>query len=97
MTAKETRRKKAHNLNVMANKEKNLILYNDDIHTFDYVIQALMEVCDHDYIQASQCTIITHYKGKCDIKYSIFANLKAMKDGLSEKDLIKVSHLYDAL
>jgi ATP-dependent Clp protease adaptor protein ClpS len=87
MTAKETRRKAAHNVNVRANREKNLILYNDDVHTFDYVIQALMEVCDHDYIQASQCTIITHYKGKCDIKHGVLANLKAMKDALSEKEL----------
>jgi ATP-dependent Clp protease adaptor protein ClpS len=87
MTAKETRRKVSHNLDVISNRERNLILYNDDVHTFDYVIQALMEVCDHDYIQASQCTIITHYKGKCEIKHGVLANLKAMKLALLEKDL----------
>ena len=68
-------------------QESFLILHNDEMHSFDYVIKALMEVCEHDYMQASQCTMITHYKGKCDIKKGEFSNLKPMKDALTEREL----------
>ena len=64
MTAKEIKPQNAAGEDTCSTDNKHLILHNDDVHTFDYVIQALMEVCDHDYIQASQCAIITHYKGK---------------------------------
>lgn len=67
--------------------EKLLILYNDDIHSFDYVINALIEICRHDYAQAAQCTIITHYKGRCDIKRGGVEILKPMKDALIEREL----------
>ncbi len=67
--------------------DKILILYNDDIHTFDYVIDALVEICGHEYLQASQCATITHYKGKCDIKKGDFSSLKIMKDALSDREL----------
>ncbi len=67
--------------------DKILILYNDDVHTFDYVIDALVEICDHEYYQASQCATIVHYKGKCDIKKGNFSSLKLMKDALSEREL----------
>lgn len=87
MTSRETKRKTFQKTEISENEHKCLILHNDEVHTFDYVIQALMEICDHDYIQASQCTIITHYKGKCDIKQGRFASLKIMKDAFSEKEL----------
>jgi ATP-dependent Clp protease adaptor protein ClpS len=67
--------------------KKFLILHNDDIHTFDYVIDALVDVCKHDEIQAEQCAIITHHKGKCDVKKGAFEVLKPMKDKLSSKGL----------
>jgi ATP-dependent Clp protease adaptor protein ClpS len=88
MTSKETKRQVDQDKEFASVEDKNLILYNDDVHTFEYVIQALMEICDHEYIQASQCAIITHYKGKCDIRHGVFSNLKAMKDALTEKQLI---------
>ena len=47
---------------------KNLILYNDDYNTFDFIIDSLVEVCGHDHNQAENCAIIAHYKGKCHIK-----------------------------
>lgn len=64
-----------------------LILHNDDVHTFDYVIEALMEICRHEYTQASQCASITHFKGKCDIKRGDFSDLKILKDALTDKEL----------
>ncbi|MAZ93993.1 MAG: Clp protease ClpS [Lentimicrobiaceae bacterium] len=47
---------------------KNLILYNDDYNTFDFIIDSLVEVCGHDHNQAENCAIIAHHKGKCHIK-----------------------------
>ena len=59
-----------------------LILHNDDKNTFDFVIEALMEVCNHDEIQAEQCAFITHFKGKCDVKKGDVNSLKPIKDKL---------------
>lgn len=87
MTAKETKRQNLCNEDQMQGEIRNLILHNDDVHTFDYVIEALMEICNHEYIQASQCAIITHYKGKCDIKQGAFSSLKVMRDALTDKEL----------
>ena len=42
---------------------RKLILFNDDVHSFDFVIEALIEVCEHELLQAEQCTIIVHFKG----------------------------------
>lgn len=49
-------------------KEHELILHNDDFNTFDFVIDTLVELCDHDSIQAEQCAWFVHFKGKCAVK-----------------------------
>jgi len=64
-----------------------LILHNDDVHSFDYVIDSLIAVCDMDTTQAEQCTYLVHYKGKCDIKKGSFGLLKPFKEGLIERGL----------
>ena len=56
--------------------QHEIILFNDDIHTFDYVIDALIDVCEHNYIQAEQCTVLVHYKGKCSVKTGEYEELK---------------------
>jgi len=48
--------------------QKSLILYNDDHNTFDHVIETLIDVCEHDPMQAENCAMIAHYKGKCPVK-----------------------------
>lgn len=45
-----------------------IIIYNDDVNTFDHVIETLIRVCSHTAEQAEQCAIIIHYKGKCTVK-----------------------------
>lgn len=45
-----------------------VVLFNDHVNTFDFVIDTLVDVCEHDPIQAEQCSNIVHYKGKCDVK-----------------------------
>jgi ATP-dependent Clp protease adaptor protein ClpS len=72
---------------IIGKGENFLILHNDDIHTFDYVIESLVDVCEHNTIQAEQCTFIIHYKGKCDVKKGSFDYLKPMKDGLIDRGL----------
>jgi ATP-dependent Clp protease adaptor protein ClpS len=66
---------------------KFLILHNDDYHTFDYVIDALITVCNHNEEQAVQCTYLVHYKGKADVKKGSYNELKPMMTGLKAKDL----------
>lgn len=54
---------------------KELILHNDDVNSFDYVIETLMEVCLHEPLQAEQCALITHYKGKCGVKSGVLTDI----------------------
>ena len=88
MTSKEYPQK---DLNEEFDQEKSnerfLVLHNDDYHTFDYVINALIEICDHDPLQAEQCTLLIHYKGKCDVKKGSFSYLRPMKKALGQKEL----------
>lgn len=63
----------------VAEKESNqneIIVYNDDVNTFDHVINTLIYACDHTPEQAEQCTILVHYKGKCTVKTGDFNELK---------------------
>ncbi|MEN9929439.1 MAG: ATP-dependent Clp protease adapter protein ClpS [Bacteroidota bacterium] len=48
--------------------QNEIILYNDDVNTFDHVIETLISVCKHTAEQAEQCAILVHYKGKCTVK-----------------------------
>jgi ATP-dependent Clp protease adaptor protein ClpS len=66
---------------------RSLILHDDDVNTFDFVIKSLIEVCEHNLEQAEQCTYIVHYKGKCDVKRGTYPVLKPLKDGLVSKGL----------
>lgn len=66
---------------------KQLVLFNDEVNTFDYVIQALMEVCGHDAHQAETCTWIAHYKGKCAVKNGDIASLKVYYQEMTDRKL----------
>jgi ATP-dependent Clp protease adaptor protein ClpS len=65
----------------------HLVLYNDDVNTFDWVIQTLIEICEHTLIQAEQCAWIVHYKGKCSVKEGEFSILKNMKDVINKRGI----------
>ncbi|WP_163712962.1 ATP-dependent Clp protease adaptor ClpS [Mangrovibacterium lignilyticum] len=84
---KNLKNKPAKEENVNTKKERFLILHNDDYHSFDYVIEALMVICEHEQEQAVQCTLLTHYNGKCDVKKGSFSYLRPMKQALIAKDL----------
>ena len=68
-------------------KEVFLVLYNDDVNSFEFVIETLIEICGHDTLQAEQCAYITHYNGKCDVKKGTYFSLKPLKDQLITKGL----------
>ncbi|MFZ4670745.1 MAG: ATP-dependent Clp protease adaptor ClpS [Flavobacterium sp.] len=53
-----------------------IVLFNDDVNTFDHVIDTLIRVCQHSSEQAEQCAILVHYKGKCTVKTGSFEELK---------------------
>ena len=53
-----------------------IVLYNDDFNTFDFVINSLIQVCDHTTEQAEQCTYLVHFKGKCTVKTGELNDLK---------------------
>ena len=64
-----------------------LMLYNDDVHTFDYVIKALMDICRHTEEQAEQCAILVHCHGKCSVKHGSYETLLPMHTALLDKQL----------
>ena len=67
--------------------ECHLILYNDDVNTFDHVIDTLVKVCHHTFEQAEQCAIIVHFKGKCDVKSGSYSFLKPLCTALLDAGL----------
>jgi ATP-dependent Clp protease adaptor protein ClpS len=66
---------------------KDLILFNDDVNTFDWVIETLIEVCGHDAIQAEQCAMIAHHNGKCAVKSGSYEELKPVSDEMTNREL----------
>ena len=64
-----------------------LILYNDDVNTFDHVIDCLVRICKHEELQAEQCAMLVHFKGKCDVKHGEKADLMAMCQALLDEGL----------
>ena len=64
-----------------------LVLYNDDVNTFDHVIDCLVSICDHSKTQAEQCAYIVHYKGKCVVKKGPMEKLEPMLVALQMQDL----------
>ena len=75
LMTKEKTREEVDVLEQEANQHE-IVLFNDDIHTFDYVIDSLIDVCDHTPVQAEQCTYLVHFKGKCTVKTGELDDLK---------------------
>lgn len=71
---------------------KKLVVYNDDINTFDWVIDTLITVCRHSSEQAEQCTLIIHYKGKCSVKEGEFDELAQMRNEICRRGISAEIH-----
>tara|TARA_B110000977_G_scaffold201745_1_gene298236 strand:+ start:11024 stop:11293 length:270 start_codon:yes stop_codon:yes gene_type:complete len=63
-------------------KDAELIVFNDEVNTFDHVINTLIRVCKHSSEQAQQCTLIIHFKGKCTVKTGPIEKLKSACQGI---------------
>jgi ATP-dependent Clp protease adaptor protein ClpS len=62
----------------------DLVVFNDDINTFEHVIDTLIRVCEHTPEQAEQCTLIIHHRGKCTVKNGSFDFLRPMREAICE-------------
>src|SRR6187455_3860194 len=65
----------------------NLIVWNDEVNTFEWVIETLMEVCGHSPEQAEQCSYFIHHKGKYAVKNGQYDELKPMCDAITERGI----------
>ena len=64
-----------------------IVLFNDDVNTFDHVIDTLIRVCKHTSEQAEQCAMIIHFQGKYAVKNGEFDTLRAMRDAIAERNI----------
>lgn len=71
----------------ITSEEKELILFNDEVNTFEYVIESLIDVCGHDPFQAEQCALTAHNNGKCGIKTGSYDTLKPYFDEMTNREL----------
>lgn len=71
-------------------EKAELIVYNDDVNTFDWVIQCFMEILNHSAEQAEQLSLIVHFKGKATVKTATFEVLRPLKDALVDRGLSAV-------
>ena len=67
--------------------QATLVLHNDEINTFDYVMEILIEICEHSMTQAEQCATITHYKGKCEVRSGSLTAMKELRYQLISRGL----------
>ena len=70
--------------------QSQLVVYNDDHNTFDWVIECFTEILEHSFEQAEQLAMIIHFKGKAIVKTAIFSELKPKKDALIDRGLSAV-------
>ncbi len=65
----------------------NLVVWNDNVNTFEWVIETLIEVCGHTYEQAEQCALIIHFHGKYAVKQGDYETLKPMREAIAERGI----------
>ena len=68
-------------------QQNEIVLFNDEVNTFDHVINTLISVCEHSPEQAEQCSLIVHYKGKCNVKSGDYNDLEPRCTALLEAGL----------
>jgi ATP-dependent Clp protease adaptor protein ClpS len=71
----------------LTDREHEIILYNDEVNTFDHVIDCLVKICNHNVIQAEQCAYIVHFSGKCAVKTGSLEELTPICSMLLEEGL----------
>lgn len=86
-TAVETWQESDTDLLTTSQHSYNLIVWNDEVNTFDWVIETLVEVCKHTHEQAEQCAYIIHFQGKYAVKQGDYDTLKPMRECITERGI----------
>ena len=76
-----------HDAVALLTEQKDLVVYNDDVNTFDHVIESLIKVCKHEVEQAEQCTWIIHFNGRCQVKRGEYEKLAPMCTALLDRGI----------
>ena len=79
-------------LDKLLNSNNSILLYNDEVNTFDHVIDSLCKYCDHDSVQAEQCAWIVHNNGKCLVKSGAYDDLLPICNALKDNGLSAQIH-----
>ncbi|HEY4155748.1 MAG TPA: ATP-dependent Clp protease adaptor ClpS [Puia sp.] len=84
-----TREESLADIEILTDPEEpySLIVWNDEVNSFDWVIQTLVEVCKHSTEQAEQCAMIIHTQGKYAVKRGSYEELKPMCDAITERGI----------
>ncbi len=82
-----TKTRKEADTAVVAEHPYSLVVWNDDVNTFDWVIKALVDICGHSPEQAEQCSLIVHFSGKCAVKQGELEEIKPMCEALLDRGI----------
>lgn len=82
-----TKKKSKSKVDEILSRPFKLILHNDDVNSFEWVITCLVKICNHDHQQAEQCAQIVHFNGECDVKRGDYEKLSVMKEKLQNAGL----------
>jgi ATP-dependent Clp protease adaptor protein ClpS len=85
----QTKTRESEQVDTLVDEESplQLIVWNDEVNTFEHVIETLIEVCGHSQEQAEQCTLLIHFKGKCSVRNGDYDSLKPMCDAITERGI----------
>jgi len=85
----DTRTRQYEDVDVLTATEEpcSLVVWNDDVNTFEWVIETLIEVCGHSEEQAEQCAMIIHTQGKYAVKHGLYEDLKPQCDAITERGI----------
>ena len=87
LPGKQWQTQQSEDTDVIDEELHNLIVWNDDVNTFDWVIESLVDVCGHESIQAEQCALIIHHRGKCGVKKGTFEDLRPQAEELINRSI----------
>jgi ATP-dependent Clp protease adaptor protein ClpS len=77
------------------NKTHSLVLYNDDVHNFQYIMACLVRFCSHTPHQAEQCALIAHNNGKCAVKSGDFTTIFELQQDFTELEVKTEIEIYE--
>ena len=88
-TSPYTKNAEREDMDILTDEENScqLVVWNDEVNSFDYVIETLIQVCGHSTEQAEQCAMIIHTKGKYAVKDGSYDYLKPMCDAITERGI----------